>query len=115
MCEFDAESQLVIDALSKILSEAIEEIERYERELPHLMICTDLTTGYMTFSGPFRDHGAAQQVALRESYGLGDGAPFLFRVAPLYPPLAPAGALPPGPTQTGPKERRPRVRPLWGH
>jgi hypothetical protein len=110
--EFDAESQLVIDALSKILSEAMEESERYERELPHLMICTDLTTGYMTFSGPFSDRGAAQQIALRESHNLGADGPFIFRVAPLYPPLELRGSLPAVPTQIAPTERRPRVRRL---
>jgi hypothetical protein len=113
MCEFDEEARLVIDALSKILSEAIDESERYERELPHLMICTDLTSGYMTFAGPFSDRNAAQQVALREAHCLGADVPFIFRVAPLYPPLQLRGSLPPWPTQTGPMERPPRARRLW--
>ena len=117
MCEIDfdsmdPDSEVVIDALSKILSEAIEESERYEQGLPHLMICSDLATGYMTFSGPFNDRSSAQQVAARESHDLGAESPFVFRIAPLYPPLELRGSLAPGRAQPDQIDSRPRLRRL---
>jgi hypothetical protein len=66
----------------------------------------------MTFSGPFSDRSSAQQVAAREFHNLGAEAPFLFRIAPLYPPLELRGSLAPGSSQGSPTDRPPGLRRL---
>ena len=76
------------------------------------MICSDLATGYMTFSGLFSDRSSAQQVAARRLDHLGAESPFLFRIAPLYPPLELRGSLAPGRAQPDPIDSRPRLRRL---
>ena len=108
MPDEDGLSQQVVAALSRVLLAAIEESERYEDDLPHLVACTDLVTGFSTYSGPFDCRAAAERVADHEHRSIGKDETLTFNVAPLYPPLK---LMPPANPETGVPEPREEPRP----
>lgn len=75
------------EELERLLRTALEEIDRYEQQLPHLVICADPTLGDATFSGPFASFAQAQRVADYECRSAGPASQMTFHVAPLYPAL----------------------------
>jgi len=76
-----------VTALTKVLVNAIEENQRYEDGLPHLLICVDGETRRATYSGPFCSRAEAERVADHERNSARGEPSLTFRTAPLYPPL----------------------------
>lgn len=75
--------QVVTDALLL----ALTDMERYEDELPQLLVCTDLTTGERTYSGPIPTKERGQLIARHETLAAGADSTLVFSLAPLYPAL----------------------------
>ncbi|RNL62547.1 hypothetical protein EFK50_12320 [Nocardioides marmoriginsengisoli] len=82
-----------LEALEVLVRGVLGDIDRYEAQLPHLVVCVDLSLGDATFSGPFASYAQAQQVADHERRSVGPSSQMIFRVTPLYPPLRLAPAI----------------------
>lgn len=85
MVDDNVTSRHLADVLAGVLYQAIEESQRYESRLPHVLVCTDLLTGEATFSGPFCSLAAAERVADHERCSAGTDSTLSFQASPLYP------------------------------
>ena len=84
---------LVNEAVLAFLSHALGVAAREEIELPHIVVCTDIATGAVSYSGPFRDGLTALVVAEGEAEldrHADGGASMSFAVAALLPAPGPA-------------------------
>jgi hypothetical protein len=83
-----------------LVADMLFDLERREIDMPHVVISRHVTTGELSYSGPYSSAISALQAAelehTLELYGGGDGQ-ITFHVAALYPPLAPGGASAPVP------------------
>jgi hypothetical protein len=73
--------QMVHLVLDSLVGESVREID-----LPHLVLCTDLETGAVSYEGPYPDGMTALAAAESESTELdAEVSGFRFTVAPLLP------------------------------
>lgn len=83
--EMNAEIAALI--AESVVRDGIEELDH-----PHVMVCRDLSSGFISLAGPFPDGFSALLAAERDARSLsgaeGDGLEF--SVLPLYPPLSAA-------------------------
>lgn len=77
--------------LVQSVNRIITGLERYEVELPQVLICTDMMTGEQSFSGPFRSPNEAERLMQHERWSAGRDSSLRFSVAPLYPVFEPGG------------------------
>ncbi|MFL6157647.1 MAG: hypothetical protein ACJ72D_16250 [Marmoricola sp.] len=92
MPDGDRESSWADDLRAEVVHEFLARLvgvaETAELELPHIVVCRDVETGSVSYSGPFPDGISAMVFADRESAldrELNDGVPLSFGVAALFP------------------------------
>ncbi|HET6153924.1 MAG TPA: hypothetical protein VFE15_13300 [Marmoricola sp.] len=80
--------ELRIEVVHEFLARIVGSAESAKLDLPHIVVCRDIETGAVSYSGPFPDGVSALVFAERESAvdrELNDGEPLSFGVAALYP------------------------------
>lgn len=76
------------EVLAALMTDSVVRSEMDEVDSPHVMLCTDLNTGFISVAGPFPDGFAALVAAEQDAATLATSEAYLeFRVLPLYPPL----------------------------
>lgn len=84
--------EMATEVLYAFLSKAVSAAAREEIDLPHVLICRDVETGAVSYSGPFPTGLAALAAAEREQQvddATNDGPPMSFSVAALLPAVVP--------------------------
>lgn len=79
---------MLVEVVHAFVSDAVGAAAREEIDLPHIVVCSDLETGAVSYSGPFRDGLSALVFAQRESdldRTANTGRPMQFSVAALFP------------------------------
>lgn len=75
------------DLTIAVLASALHDIERYEEQLPWVLICSDVQSGALSMSGPFATRAESERVLQHETMCAGHDSTLSFAVAPLYPAL----------------------------
>lgn len=76
--------------LTRVAEAESEDLER-EARLPYVMVCEDLTSGHLTFAGPYGSRAEAEAAVAHEN-GSSTDETMRFFSAPIYPPFRPAAA-----------------------
>lgn len=79
---------LIVEVVNAFVSDAVGAAAREEIELPHIVVCRDVDTGAVSYSGPFPSGLEALLFADRESAldrAFNAQNPMEFSVAALFP------------------------------
>jgi hypothetical protein len=82
------QDDMLLEAVQALVSKAVGEAAREEIELPHIVVCRDLETGAVSYSGPFPNGLSALVFAEQESVldqSTNPVNPMQFGVAALFP------------------------------